>query len=139
MTPKESCEKEIARAYKKFYLFCGSSDSDDLKDLLSVLCSAFEKLETLANEDYKDNHKFIAMKAFRNFATHESELLNTSKALSLNSTTRTFSDVQLLCLIPREPLNYVLKNLRSNFTKKCIMNSVIEYKNFVDIYPALFN
>ena len=53
MTPKESCEKEIARAYKKFYLFCGSSDSDDLKDLLSVLCSAFEKLETLANEDYK--------------------------------------------------------------------------------------
>ena len=69
----------------------------------------------------------------------ESELLNTSKALSLNSTTRTFSDVQLLCLIPRKPLNYVLKNLRSNFTKKCINNSVIEYKNFVDIYPALFN
>jgi hypothetical protein len=139
MTPKESCEKEIARGFKKFYKFCASSDSDDLKDLLAVLCSSFEKIETLTNVKFKDNHRFIAMKAFRNFSTHESELLNNSKALSINGTTRTFSDVQLLCLIPQNTLNYLLSNLRSDFTKKCINDTVVAYDEFVDIYPTLFN
>ena len=139
MTPKESCEKEIVRTYNKFYNFCDSSDSDDLKDLLSTLCSSFEKLETLTEEKYKDNHRFIAMKALRNFATHESELLNTSKALSIESLTQTFSEVQLLCLLPQGSLDYVLKNLRSNFTKKCIGQTVVEYDEFVDLYPSIFN
>lgn len=139
MTPQESSEKEISRAFKKFYRFCASSDADDLKDLLAVLCSSFEKIETLTGVKFKDNRRFIAMKALRNFSTHESELLNSSNALSIQGTTRTFSDVQLLCLIPQDTLTYVLNNLRSQFTKDCINESVIAYKEFVDIYPSIFN
>jgi len=139
MTPKESCEREIARFFKKYYKFCASSDSDDLKELLATLCSAFEKIETFTEQRLKKNERYIALKALRNFSTHESELLNDSRALKLHSPTLVLADVGLLCLIPVDAINYVIKNIRSDFTKRCVEKNVIYYDKFVDLYPALFN
>ncbi len=139
MTPKESCEKEFFRFFNKYYKFCSSSDSDDLKELLSSLCSSFEKLKKVTKEKLKSNKRFIALKALRNFATHESELLNESKALGLHSPTVVQSDVKLLCLVPKNTIEYVLNNLHSKFTINCVKKNFTFYKEFVDIYPALFN
>ena len=88
MTPLKSCELELARFFNKYYKFCASSDAVSLKDLLAVMCSACEKLEKLEKVkkvNFGKNKGYRALKALRNFATHESELLNCSKALSLES------------------------------------------------------
>ena len=139
MTPQESCEREISRFFNKYYEFCASSDSDDLKEMLSSLCSSFEKLEKATKEKFKSNKRYIALKALRNFATHESELLNKSKALGIHAPTIVRAEVNILCLIPTSAIEYVLSNLRSDFTKKCIKKNVIFYNKFVDIYPSIFN
>jgi hypothetical protein len=139
MTPKESCEKEITRFFNKYYGFCASSDSDDLKEVLSSLCSSFEKLEKATKEKFKNNKRYIALKALRNFATHESELLNESKALDIHAPTIVQTEVNILCLLPKSAIKYVLNDLDSDFTKKCIRDNVIFYNKFVDIYPSIFN
>lgn len=139
MTPKQSCEKEISRFFNRYYKFCESSDSDDLIDLLSTLSSAFEKLEKATDERFNKNQRLIAIKALRNFSTHESELLNESKALELHSPTMVYFEVKILCLIPLEAISYVLKNLRSKSTKKYVRSNFIFYSKYVDIYPAIFN
>lgn len=137
MTPEQSCTKEISRFFKKYYSFCASSDSDDLKDLLSTLYSSFDKLEK-AKGKLARNNRYSALKALRNFATHESELLNTSQAISINHHT-IYGEIKTLCLIPIPTIEYVINNLRNKNIKKHINKYFIFYKNYVDIYPAIFN
>ena len=139
MIPLKSCELELARFFKKYYKYCASSDSDDLKELLSVMCSACEKLEKVTSVNFGKNKNYRALKALRNFATHESELLNSSKALSLKSKKQVHAEVQLMCLLPKSVLDYVMRNLKSKQTKKFLTESVVQYEKYFDIYPTIFN
>ncbi len=139
MTPLKSCELELSRFFNKYYKFCASPDADDLKDLLAVMCSACEKLEKVTSVNLGKNKCYRALKALRNFATHESELLNSSKALSVASTKKIHVEVQLMCLLPIGVLDYTLRNLPSKQTRKFLTESVVHYKKYVDIYPAIFN
>jgi len=139
MIPLKSCELELARYFKKYYKYCASSDSDDLKELLSVMCSACEKLEKVTSVNFGKNKNYRALKALRNFATHESELLNSSKALSLKSKKQVHAEVQLMCLLPKSVLDYVVRNLKSKQTKKFLTESIVQYEKYFDIYPTIFN
>jgi hypothetical protein len=139
VTPLKSCELELSRFFNKYYKFCASSDADSLKDLLAIMCSACEKLEKVKAINFGKNKGYRALKALRNFATHESELLNSSKALSLKSVKQVHSEVQLMCLLPKDVLDYALRNLTSKQTKKFLTESVIHYDKYIDIYPTLFN
>jgi hypothetical protein len=139
VTPLKSCELELSRFFNKYYKFCASSDADSLKDLLAIMCSACEKLEKIKAINFGKNKGYRALKALRNFATHESELLNSSKALSLKSVKQVHSEVQLMCLLPKDVLDYALRNLTSKQTKKFLTESVIHYDKYIDIYPTLFN
>jgi hypothetical protein len=139
MTPLKSCELELARFFNKYYKYCASSDSDDLKELLSIMCSACEKLEKVTPVNFGKNKNYRALKALRNFATHESELLNSSKALSLKSKKEVHAEVQLMCLLPKSVLDYAMNNLKSKQTKKFLTESVVHYERYIDIYPTIFN
>lgn len=139
MTPLKSCELELSRFFNKYYKYCASSDADDLKDLLSVMCSACEKLEKVKPVNFGKNKGYRALKALRNFATHESELLNSSKAISLSSIKLIHVEVQLMSLLPSDVIEYATRNLKSKQTVKFLKESTINYGKYVDIYPAIFN
>ncbi|EAS63582.1 hypothetical protein L4D04_20350 [Photobacterium angustum] len=139
MTPLKSCEIELSRFFNKYLKYCASSDADDLKELLSVMCSACEKLEKVKAVNFGKNKRYRALKALRNFATHESELLNSSKAISLASVTMVHAEVQLMSLLPQEVVNYAIRNLKSKQTIKYLKEVTINYGKYIDIYPALFN
>ncbi|PSV17309.1 hypothetical protein C0W59_04275 [Photobacterium kishitanii] len=139
MTPLKSCEIELSRFFTKYFKYCASSDVDDLKELLSVMCSACEKLEKVKAVNFGKNKRYRALKALRNFATHESELLNSSKAISIASVKIVHAEVQLLSLLPVEVVDYVIRNLKSKQTIKYLKKETINYGKYVDIYPALFN
>ncbi|NVP02508.1 hypothetical protein HWA77_20050 [Photobacterium damselae subsp. damselae] len=139
MTPLKSCELELSRFFNKYFNYCASSNADDLKELLSVMCSACEKLEKVKVVNFGKNKRYRALKALRNFATHESELLNFSKAISLKSVTMVHAEVQLMSLLPQEVVNYAIRNLKSKQTIKYLKEVIINYGKYVDIYPALFN
>lgn len=139
MTPLKSCELELARFFNKYYKYCASSDADDLKDLLSVICSACEKLEKVKSVNFGKNKRYLALKALRNFSTHESELLNSSKAISVASLKMVHAEVQLMSLLPVGVVDYAIRNLKSKQTIKCLKETTINYGKYIDIYPALFN
>lgn len=139
MTPLKSCELELSRFFNKYYKFCASSDADNLKELLAIMCSACEKFSKVKTVNFGKNKGYRALKALRNFATHESELLNSSKALSLTSVKQVHAEVQLMCLLPKGVLDYAMRNLKSNQTKNFLTQSVIHYGKYIDIYPMLFN
>ncbi|QHQ40660.1 hypothetical protein GTQ55_01300 [Microbulbifer hydrolyticus] len=139
MTPIKSCELELSRFFNRYYKYCASSDADDLKDLLSVMCSACEKLEKVKAVNFGKNKRYRALKALRNFATHESELLNSAKAISVVSVKMIHAEVQLMSLLPLEVVDYAIRNLKSKQTKKYLKEVTINYGRYVDIYPALFN
>lgn len=139
MTPLKSCELELSRFFNKYYKYCASSEADDLKDLLSVMCSACEKLEKIKPVNFGINRRYRALKALRNFATHESELLNSSKAISVTSKKLVHVEVQLMSLLPSSVLDYLMRNLKSRETKQYVNEVFINYGKYVDIYPAIFN
>lgn len=139
MTPLESCELELSRFFNKYYKYCASSDADDLKELLSVMCSACEKLKKVKAVNFGQNKRYRALKALRNFSTHESELLNSSKAISVASVKMVHAEVQLMSLLPVGVVDYAIRNLKSKQTIKYLKETTINYGRYVDIYPALFN
>lgn len=140
MTPKESCEKEVQRFFKKYYMFTASSDSDLLNELLGSLCSSVEKFEKFSKVKFsKGNALYVAIKALRNFSVHESELLNSSKAINPRDIPNVHAELHLLCLLPRKTIDRILDGKVSDYTKESINNIFIFYENYVDIYPAIFN
>jgi hypothetical protein len=140
MTPKESCEIEIARFYKKYYTFTSSSDTDDLNNLLNSLCSSIEKYEIATGINIsKDNKRFLSLKTLRNFSLHHSELLNSSKGIKPSDIANIRTEVGILCLLPVNVIERIIQNTRQEQTKRYLRETFIFYDNYVDIYPAIFN
>lgn len=140
MTPKESCEFEISRFFKKYYIFTSSSDTDDLNNLLNSLCSSIEKYEIATQKKVsKDNKRYLALKTLRNFSLHHSELLNSSKGIKASDIANVRADVSLLCLLPVSVMERIIEDTKQEQTQRYIRESFIFYKNHVNIYPAIFN
>ncbi|MDV7070268.1 hypothetical protein R3J21_01760 [Citrobacter werkmanii] len=140
MTPKESCEIEISRFFKRYFTFTSSPDPDDLYNLLCSLCSSFEKYEIATNKKIgKDNKRYLSLKALRNFYLHHSELLNSSKGIKSSDMGNVRAEVSLLCLLPLEIIERIINDTKQEQTKKYIRETFIFYNNYVDIYPAIFN
>lgn len=140
MTPKESCEIEISRFFKRYFTFTSSPDPDDLYNLLCSLCSSFEKYEIATSKKIeKDNKRYLSLKALRNFYLHHSELLNSSKGIKSSDMGNVRAEVSLLCLLPLEIIERIINDTKQEQTKKYIRETFIFYNNYVDIYPAIFN
>lgn len=140
MTPKESCEIEISRFFKKYYTFTSSYDPDDLNNLLNSLCSSIEKYEIATSDNVsKNNKRYLALKALRNFSLHHSELLNSSKGIKPTDIGNIRAEVNILCLLPVSVVERIINDTRQEQTKKYIREVFIFYENYVDIYPSIFN
>ncbi|EPD7281151.1 hypothetical protein ACSD0F_003504 [Escherichia coli] len=140
MTPKESCEIELSRFFKRYFTFTSSSDPDDLYNLLCSLCSSLEKYEIATNNKIgKDSKRYLALKALRNFYLHHSELLSSSKGIKSSDIGNVRTEVSLLCLLPVDIIERIIKDTKQEQTKRYIRETFIFYENYVDIYPAIFN
>lgn len=140
LTPKESCEIEISRFFKKYYTFTSSSESDDLNNLLNSLCSSIEKLELATGVIVsKDNKRYLSLKALRNYALHKSELLNDSKGIKSQDMGNVRAELSILCLLPVKVVENVIDKTPTDQTKRYIREVFNFYENYVDIYPAIFN
>lgn len=139
MSPLESCTIEANRFFKKYYQFCKSSDSDNLREVLFSLYSLDDKLRKSDFTGFHPDNDFLALKALRNYATHESELLNESKAIATNRMTNVMAEAQIICLLPKKTIHKIKKGLKSKLTKNCIDKSFVEYNKYFDIYPSIFN
>ncbi|WP_293793379.1 hypothetical protein [uncultured Pantoea sp.] len=140
MTPKESCEFEMSRFFKRYFIFTSSSDPDELYNLLCSLCSSLEKYEIATCKKIgKNNKRYLALKALRNFYLHHSELLNSSKGIKSSDLGNIRAEVNLLCLLPLEVIERIIKDTKQEQTKRYIRETFIFYNNYVDIYPAIFN
>ncbi|MBB1382416.1 hypothetical protein H5071_10750 [Shewanella sp. SR41-2] len=135
---KNDCIAEISRFYKKYYTFCKSPDPDYVRDVLQSAYSLNDKLKKASITDFFDSEEFLAIKAIRNFITHQGEMLNESKSHPLISSFPIESDVSIKCLIPAEKMVEIL-NSSSKQAKEALNNEIIVYRNFSDIYPCIFN
>jgi hypothetical protein len=140
LTPKESCEIEMSRFFKRYYTFTASSDADDLNNLLNSLCSSVEKFEKATGENVsRSNKRYLALKTLRNYVIHHSELLSETKGIKSEDFGDLRADVRILCLVPIAIIQRVIDDTRNDQTKNYIREAFNFYKRYVDIYPAIFN
>ena len=138
MVSKKDCIAEISRFYKKYYAFCESPDPDHVRDVLQSAYSLNDKLRKANFPDFFDSKEFLAIKAIRNFITHQGEILNESKSLPLATSFPVKSDVGIKCLIPIEKMDEILKSSNEQ-SQEALKNEIIVYRNFADIYPCMYN
>lgn len=132
------CLAEIKRFFRDYIKFCKSPESDAVREVLASIYSLNDKLQKAKYPNFIDNENFVALKAIRNYAIHEAELYNNSKALPLISTEAIKADLNILCLLPKITIEKICNS--SNKKSASAINKVcIFYKKYVDIYPAIFN
>lgn len=135
---KNDCITEISRFYKNYYTFCKSPDPDHVRDVLQSAYSLNDKLRKANFPDFFDSKEFLAIKAIRNFITHQGEMLNESKSHPLITSFPIEADVAFKCLIPVEKMVEIL-NSSSRQAQEALKNEIIMYRNFSDIYPCIYN
>lgn len=135
---KKDCIAEISRFYKKYYTFCESPDPDHVRDVLQSAYSLNDKLRKAKFPDFFNSKEFLAIKAIRNFITHQGEILNESKSHPFVMSFPIKSDVAIKCLIPVEKMHEVLHSTDEQ-SQKALKNEIIVYSNFADIYPCIYN
>ena len=132
------CLAEIERFFRYYYKFCKTPEPDSVREVLASVYSVNDKLRKAGHPDFFKNDCFIAIKAIRNYAIHQSEIYNKSKALPLISTSPIEADLMILCLLPRDVIDKIISN-SSIESISAIKKVCIFYKDYVDIYPCVFN
>ncbi|AYM89622.1 hypothetical protein D9980_02985 [Serratia sp. 3ACOL1] len=66
-------------------------------------------------------------------------MLNDTKAIDSKNWGKLRADVTIICLIPKRSFDFILRDTKSAYTKSCLTDSSINYGDFIDIYPAIFN
>ncbi|MCO7527361.1 hypothetical protein NJH54_22985 [Pseudomonas asiatica] len=135
---KDDCLAEIKRFFKYYAAYCKSPDPDAVREVLASTYSINDKLRKARYPDFFDSDEFLAIKAIRNHAIHQSEIHNKAKALPLASRVPIHADLTILCLIPKEIITSISEDLRPR-ERSAIETSCVHYKNYVDIYPCIFN
>jgi hypothetical protein len=135
---KEDCLAEIKRFFKYYAGYCQSPDPDAVREVLASTYSINDKLRKAGYPDFFDSDEFLAIKAIRNHAIHQSEIHNKARALPLASRVQIQADLTILCLIPKDVMALISEGVGQR-GKSAIENSCVYYKNYVDIYPCIFN
>ncbi|MCF5889672.1 hypothetical protein K3H46_01335 [Aeromonas veronii] len=135
---KDDCIAEAKRFFKYYYRFCKSPDSDDLRELLASAYSANDKLRKAGMGNFFESEEFLAIKAIRNFFIHQAELLNETKSLPVISDVPIYGETSIFCLVPIERFK-LLKEASSKETNESLDKVMVFYRDFVDIYPCIFN
>lgn len=135
---KDDCLAEIKRFLKYYFLFCKSPDPDSVREVLASAYSINDKFRKAGYRDFFDNDEFLAIKAIRNYAIHQSEIYNEAKSLPLIFKEPIQVDLSILCLLPLDVLSKITASV-SLASQSAIKNTCIFYKKYVDIYPCIFN
>ena len=134
----KDCLAEIERFFRYYTKFCKSPEPDSVREVLASIYSVNDKLRKAKYPNFFNDENFIALKAIRNYAIHQSELYNNTKALPLVSTSQIIADLNILCLLPKN----IIKNIYHDSSKEsisAIKKVCIFYKDYIDIYPPIFN
>lgn len=135
---KNDCLEEIKRFFKYYSSFCQSPDPDSIREVFACAYSVNDKARKAGYPNFFDSDEFLAIKALRNYAVHQAEIHNKARAVPMISAVPIEAELTILCLVPKEVMGRVLEASGSQ-SADAIRNSCIFYKNYVDIYPCIFN
>ncbi|HHL4067636.1 TPA: hypothetical protein ACQ7SR_001027 [Klebsiella pneumoniae] len=135
---KDDCLAEIKRFLKYYFHFCKSPDPDSVREVLASAYSINDKFRKAGYQDFFDDNNFLAIKAIRNYAIHQSEIYNEAKSLPLISKEPIQADLSILCLLPLEVISRITASV-SVASQSAIKKTCVFYKKYVDIYPCIFN
>lgn len=135
---KDDCLAEITRFFKYYVTYCKSPDPDAVREVLASTYSINDKLRKAGFPNFFDSDEFLTIKIIRNYAIHQAEIYNNTRALPLVSYVPIEADLSILCLIPKNIIDTICESL--NFKQKnSIKKSCVYYERYVDIYPCIFN
>jgi len=132
------CLAEIERFFRYYFKFCESPEPDSVREVLASIYSVNDKLRKARYQNFFKDDNFVAIKAIRNYAIHQAEIYNQTKALPLISTSPIEADLNILCLLPKDVIEKIYRN-SSEESISAIKKVCIFYKEYVDIYPCVFN
>lgn len=135
---RNDCLAEIKRFFKYYSHFCQSPDPDSVREVLASAYSVNDKVRKAGFPDFFDSDEFLAIKAIRNYAIHQAEIYNKTRALPLVSTIPIDAELRILCLVPMSIATKILEGSTIKITE-AINRTCIFYRDYVDIYPSLFN
>jgi hypothetical protein len=135
---ENDCLAEIRRFFKHYSRFCESPDPDVVREVLASAYSVNDKLRKAGYPNFFKSEEFIAIKLIRNYAIHQAEIYNETRALPLTSLVPIEAELGILCLIPMHIVNNVLEEA-SPESVDAIKSTCIFYRDYVDIYPSIFN
>lgn len=133
---REDCLAEIARLFKHYTSFCQSPDPDSVREVLASAYSVNDKVRKAGYPNFFKSDEFLTIKALRNYAIHQAEIYNKSRALPLVSSVPIKADLNILCLIPMAVMERILESTGSG---DAIRKSCVFYRSHADIYPSIFN
>lgn len=135
---KADCLAEIKRFFKYYSVYCQSPDPDAVREVLASIYSINDKVRKAGYPNFFDSDEFLAIKAIRNYAIHQAEIYNKARALPMLSEVPVQADLNILCLIPRDVIEAVCESTNLE-GRAAIKKTCVYYKNYVDIYPCIFN
>ncbi|KGR93113.1 hypothetical protein [Burkholderia sp. ABCPW 111] len=135
---KNDCLAEIRRFFKHYSRFCESPDPDVVREVLASAYSVNDKLRKAGYQNFFDSEEFIAIKAIRNYAIHQAEIYNETRALPLASLFPIEAELGILCLIPISIAHSILEE-SSPESADAIKRTCVVYRDYLDIYPSIFN
>lgn len=138
LVTKEDCLAEIKRFFKYYMAYCQSPDPDTVREVLASTYSINDKLRKAGYPNFFDSDEFLTIKAIRNYAIHQAEIYNNARSLPLASKVPVEAHLSVLCLIPKDVVEAICENTNLE-GRAAIKKSCVYYKNYVDIYPCIFN
>ena len=128
-----------SRFFKFYRAHCVAHDPDTLFNLLNAAHSLSDRLKKDVGEDFYHLDEFIALKALRNFFHHHVELQNEVKLIPISEEMPIFSDLLLLCLVPRDLVARAIAEEKREDNRLRIERGLKLYGNVANINPAIFN
>jgi hypothetical protein len=135
---EDDCLAEIGRFFKHYSRFCESPDPDVVREVLASAYSVNDKLRKAGYPNFFKSNEFITIKLIRNYAIHQAEIYNETRALPLASLFPIEAELGILCLIPMPTVNNIFEEA-SPESVNAIKRTCIFYRDYVDIYPSIFN
>ncbi|HEL3784170.1 TPA: hypothetical protein UM046_004456 [Stenotrophomonas maltophilia] len=107
-----------------------------MREVLASAYSVNDKVRKAGYPNFFESDEFLTIKALRNYAIHQAEIYNKSRAVPMVSSVPIEAELNLLCLVPIAVMERVLKSTGSG---DAIKKTCVFYRSYVDIYPSIFN
>lgn len=136
-----ACKSAAERFFRYYHRYCVAPDVDVLFELLNAIHSLNDKLRKATSESFFGFSEFIALKALRNLLHHEAELVHEVRPISVSELHIT-SDMQFLCLVPRDLVEKAIEQLDKKWRvrdEEAIRSTLKWYGQVVNINPCIFN